>query len=198
MGRFLRSGGVSGILVAALEEYAEARIFMHFRETQALLPFRSLKWVRVEEFLGGLMDCTGELNRYAGVLLTSASGLAVLKTEYVKTGALSCQNDFLLKVKLGYEFRRVLCRFAVLRATEGDEEAVRSCVEFVGAVHEKMLLMDLRNSPLRRKYDAIKYTQKRLEALSYELAFARRMHDLKLPSMMMEPEPEIAAEQEES
>lgn len=91
-----------------------------------------------------------------------------------------------------------MCRFAVLRATEGDGEAVRSCAEFVGAVHEKMLLMDLRISPLRRKYDAIEYTQKRLEALSYELAFAKRMHNLKLPSMMMEPEPEIAAEQEES
>lgn len=54
---------LSGILVGALEEYAEARIFLHFLEARKLLPFRSLKELRVEEFLGGLMDCTGELNR---------------------------------------------------------------------------------------------------------------------------------------
>ncbi|KAL8426244.1 hypothetical protein Efla_004205 [Eimeria flavescens] len=137
----------TGMLVSSLEEYAEARIFMHFLETKKLLPFDSLGKLRVEEFLGGLMDCTGELNR-----------------------------------------------LAVIRATEADEQTVNACARFVGVVHEKMLLMDLRNSPLRRKYDALKYTQKRLEALVYELALAKRMHNVKLPSMMMEPEPEVDAE----
>lgn len=85
-------------------------------------------------------------------------------------------------------------RFAVLRATSGDEEAVHACAQFVGAVHEQMLIMDLRNSPLRRKYDSLKYTQKRLEALVYELALCKRMHDIKLASATMEPEPETAAE----
>ncbi|KAL8272757.1 hypothetical protein Esti_003307 [Eimeria stiedai] len=138
---------LTGLLLSGLEEYAEARIFLHFLETKKLLPFQSLKGLRVDEFLGGLVDCTGELNR-----------------------------------------------FAVLRATEGDERAVHDAASFTSAVHEKMLLMDLRNSPLRRKYDALKYTQKRLEALVYELSVARRMHNIKLPSMMMEPEPESASE----
>ncbi|KAL8443766.1 hypothetical protein Emed_006576 [Eimeria media] len=138
---------LTGLLVSGLEEYAEARIFLHFLETRKLLPFQSLKGLRAEEFLGGLVDCTGELNRYA-----------------------------------------------VLRATEGDERAVHDSANFTSAVHEKMLLMDLRNSPLRRKYDALKYTQKRLEALVYELSLAKRMHNIKLPSMMMEPEPESTSE----
>lgn len=88
------------------------------------------------------------------------------------------------------------CRFAVLRATEGDKAAVVDCAQFAGIVHEKMLLMDLRNSPLRRKYDALKYTQKRLEALVYELAMCDRMNQVKLPSMIMEPEPEITADEQ--
>ncbi|OEH74025.1 translin family protein [Cyclospora cayetanensis] len=137
------------MLVAALEEYAEARIFLHFLKTRKLLPFKSLNGLRVEEFLGGLMDCTGELNR-----------------------------------------------FAVLRATEHDATAVHDCCQFVGTVHEQMILLDLRNSPLRRKYDSLKYTQKRLEALVYELAVAARMQNIKLPSMLMEPEPETNANQE--
>ncbi|KAL8438290.1 hypothetical protein ACSSS7_000267 [Eimeria intestinalis] len=138
---------LTGLLVSGLEEYAEARIFLHFLENRKLLSFQSLKGLRVDEFLGGLVDCTGELNR-----------------------------------------------FAVLRATEGDERAVHDSASFTNAVHEKMLLMDLRNSPLRRKYDALKYTQKRLEALVYELSLAKRMHNMKLPSMMMEPEPETTTE----
>ncbi|XP_026193349.1 translin-associated protein X [Cyclospora cayetanensis] len=140
---------LTGMLVAALEEYAEARIFLHFLKTRKLLPFKSLNGLRVEEFLGGLMDCTGELNR-----------------------------------------------FAVLRATEHDATAVHDCCQFVGTVHEQMILLDLRNSPLRRKYDSLKYTQKRLEALVYELAVAARMQNIKLPSMLMEPEPETNANQE--
>lgn len=54
-----------GILVSGLEEYAEACIFLHFLETGKLVSFKQLSELRVEEFLGGLMDCMGELNRYA-------------------------------------------------------------------------------------------------------------------------------------
>ncbi|KAL8444284.1 hypothetical protein Emag_005545 [Eimeria magna] len=150
---------LTGMLVSGLEEYAEARIFLHFLETRKLLPFQSLQGLRIDEYLGGLVDCTGEL------------------------------NSFYLSWRLMVEFR-----FAVLRATEGDERAVHDSASFTNVVHEKMLLMDLRNSPLRRKYDALKYTQKRLEALVYELSLAKRMHNVKLPSMMMEPEPESTSE----
>ncbi|CDJ41304.1 translin, putative [Eimeria tenella] len=147
-------GGVlvpAGMLTGAVEEYAEARIFLHFLLHKSLLTrkeIKEIKEIRVEEYLGGLMDCTGELNR-----------------------------------------------FAVLRATEGHRAAVQECAAFVAAVHEQMLLLDLRNLPLRRKYDALKYSQKRLEALVYELALASRIAGLKLASMLVEPEPETHAEQ---
>ncbi|PHJ23200.1 translin family protein [Cystoisospora suis] len=132
-----------GIYVGALEEWAEASIFFSFIATRRLPRFQDLKSIlRVEEYLGGLMDFTGELNR-----------------------------------------------FAVLRATEHDVTTVSLCQEFVNRIHEKMLCLDLRNSPLRRKYDSLKYTEKKLESLSYELSMSRKLQGLLLPTMQLEPEP---------
>ncbi|CBZ54194.1 putative translin [Neospora caninum Liverpool] len=139
-----------GIFVGALEEMAEAEIFYSFISERRLPQFASLHPLRVEEYLGGLMDFTGELNR-----------------------------------------------FAVLRATEQDLDTVSVCRDFVNKIHEKMLLLDLRNSPLRRKYDTLKYTEKKLESLCYELQMGQRLKGVILPSMALEPEPMPKADAEE-
>lgn len=53
-----------GIYVGALEEWAEASIFFSFIARRRLPRYEDLKSIlRVEEYLGGLMDFTGELNR---------------------------------------------------------------------------------------------------------------------------------------
>ncbi|KEP67609.1 UNVERIFIED_CONTAM: translin family protein [Hammondia hammondi] len=139
-----------GIFVGALEEMAEAEIFFSFISERRLPRFASLHPLRVEEYLGGLMDFTGELNR-----------------------------------------------FAVLRAAEQDLETVSLCRDFVNKIHEKMLLLDLRNSPLRRKYDTLKYTEKKLESLCYELQMGIRLKGFLPPSMTLEPEPMAKPDAEE-
>lgn len=78
-----------------------------------------------DEYLGGLMDAIGELNRYA-----------------------------------------------VLRATARDMVAVHHARDTVDVVHHQLMLFDWRNGNLRRKYDALKYTLKKLEQIIYELTLA--------------------------
>lgn len=80
-------------------------------------------------------------------------------------------------------------RFAVLRATEHDVTSVGLCQALVNKIHEKMLCLDLRNSPLRRKYDTLKYTEKKIEALTYELSMSRKLQGIVLPTTQLEPEP---------
>lgn len=114
-----------GSFSAAMEEYAEAAIFRHYLQTGRLLASTALPLCNRDEYLGGLLDFTGELNR-----------------------------------------------FAVLRATARDVPAVTRCRELVDAIFGAMLRFDLRNGNLRKKYDALKYTLKKLESLLYELQLA--------------------------
>lgn len=51
----------------ALEEYAEAMLFLHFAKTKKILPYSKLK-VGAENYLGGMADLTGELGRLAVIL----------------------------------------------------------------------------------------------------------------------------------
>ncbi|MBR9700505.1 hypothetical protein GOV11_01425 [Candidatus Woesearchaeota archaeon] len=54
-----------GALSNALEEYVEAKAFMHFLKEGSLISMNDLPPVSVEEFLGGVSDLTGEMMRYA-------------------------------------------------------------------------------------------------------------------------------------
>lgn len=115
----LRGGSYSN----AIEEYAEAICFlMYLREGR--LPTRAeVGLADNEEWLGGILDFTGELNR-----------------------------------------------FAVARATKRDKKAVSEATDLVNNIFYHMLRLDLRNGGLRRKYDALKYTVKKLEQILYELS----------------------------
>ena len=60
-------------------------------------------------------------------------------------------------------FTEELSRYAVQKATARDLAAVQGCRDVVDAILGQFLQFDLRNSALRRKYDGLKYTLKKLE-----------------------------------
>jgi predicted translin family RNA/ssDNA-binding protein len=119
----LRTGGFS----AGMEEYAEARAFLHFLKTGTLLPYKDIKGIEPEEYLGGLSDLTGELMRYA-----------------------------------------------VIRATKRDREAVQKVRDLVDAIFGEFVQFDFRNSDLRKKYDSIKYNLQKIENVLYDLTLNPR------------------------
>ncbi|WIA29404.1 hypothetical protein OEZ86_011908 [Tetradesmus obliquus] len=115
-----------GSYAAVMEEYAEAAIFKVFLTEGRMLKASELReLVQVEEYLGGVLDFTGELNRHA-----------------------------------------VAC------ATRRDVAAVSRCREIVDALMGQFLQFDLRNGALRKKFDSLKYTLKKLESMLYELSLA--------------------------
>ena len=120
----LRPGSFSN----ACEEYTEAMIFsIYLSEGRVAAPkdIEILPGVGVttEEYLGGLLDFTGELNRVA-----------------------------------------------VAKATIRDVDAVKQARDVVEALQGQFLRLDLRNGAIRKKYDALKYTMKKLENTLYELS----------------------------
>lgn len=134
-----------GSFAAAVEEYVEARAFAVFLKEGRLIRTDELTLAEPEEFLGGVLDFTGELNRYA-----------------------------------------------IARATQRDREAVARCRDLVDALMGRFLQFDLRNGALRKKYDALKYTLKKMESTLYELSLTEAM-GFKMTSDAAMVEPEAAA-----
>jgi len=54
-----------GSFSSAMEEFAEAKLFEAWISQRAIVPFHSLDFVNEIEYLGGLIDFTGEVGRYA-------------------------------------------------------------------------------------------------------------------------------------
>ena len=117
----LRGGSYSG----GLEEYAETVVLAHFVKHGTLVPSTHPDLARCDrdEYLGGILDFTGELNRYC-----------------------------------------------VAKATVRDVEAVKKCREIVDALMGIFLKFDFRNGALRKKYDGLKYTLKKMENTLYEMS----------------------------
>jgi predicted translin family RNA/ssDNA-binding protein len=63
-----------------------------------------------------------------------------------------------------------LNRYVVGRAIRRDVKSVKICRDMVDAVNGAFMQFEFRNGPLRRRYDAIKYTLKKLETTLYELS----------------------------
>eukprot|EP00500_Bicosoecida_sp_ms1_P001496 CAMPEP_0203815932 /NCGR_PEP_ID=MMETSP0115-20131106/13525_1 /ASSEMBLY_ACC=CAM_ASM_000227 /TAXON_ID=33651 /ORGANISM="Bicosoecid sp, Strain ms1" /LENGTH=266 /DNA_ID=CAMNT_0050724831 /DNA_START=88 /DNA_END=886 /DNA_ORIENTATION=+ len=124
---FLRGGALS----SALEEYAEARVFETFLTTGSIPTLADLEICDRDEYVGGVLDFTGELNRYA-----------------------------------------------VLRATDRDVEAVRHCRELTDQLMAAFMKFEFRNGNLRKKYDSLKYTLKKMETLIYEMSLSAAMGGL--------------------
>lgn len=56
-----------------------------------------------------------------------------------------------------------LNRYAVLRATARDIDGVLRCRDVCDQLFGQLMLFEWRNGNLRRKFDAVKYTVKKLE-----------------------------------
>ena len=131
----LRGGSFS----ASLEEYAEALIFKHF--LTAYVPGER-----------------GDAPVRASPLPLRAempSDVALNEAEYVG-GVLDCMGE--------------LVRWAVKRATQRDAGDVKLARQVCDAVNGELMQFDFRNGPLRKKYDGLKYNERKLETLLYELA----------------------------
>jgi len=136
-----------GSYAAAMEEYAEAAIFRHYLQAGCLLPSRELPLCQRDEYLGGLLDFTGELNRYA-----------------------------------------------VLRATARDVSSVARCRDLVDAIFGAFLRFDLRNGALRKKFDSLKYTLKKMESLMYEMQLAAPVQSTRMDAEQAPADAAVAAD----
>lgn len=65
-----------------------------------------------------------------------------------------------------------LVRKAMNSALEGKEETAADIREFVTELYNELMLFDFRNTPLRRKFDSIKYGLEKLEDLSVRMKYS--------------------------
>jgi len=63
----------------------------------------------------------------------------------------------------------------VQQATGRNREEVQRCKDLVDGIFGRFLQFDLRNGSIRKKYDSLKYTLKKLEQLLYELSLSETM-----------------------
>lgn len=105
----------------AVQEYVEAMLFLEYVKSGKLLLPKDIK-VRLNEYLLGLCDFTGELMRYA-------------------------TNMFINK------------KF----------EDVVKAKETLDEIYDELGLFDFRNGDIRRKYDSIKYSVKKVDELVIEI-----------------------------
>lgn len=114
-----------GAFENALEEYGEAEIFRAWRAEGKLLSRADIGLVNSAEYVGALVDFTGEMGRYA-----------------------------------------------VLRATNRDHDAVRACLETDSFINGELVRASL-PSKLGKKMEALRTNQRKLETIMYELALVK-------------------------
>eukprot|EP01024_Parvocaulis_polyphysoides_P005307 TRINITY_DN11328_c0_g1_i1.p2 TRINITY_DN11328_c0_g1~~TRINITY_DN11328_c0_g1_i1.p2 ORF type:complete len:250 (+),score=36.71 TRINITY_DN11328_c0_g1_i1:125-874(+) len=112
-----------GSFANSLEEFAEAWVFRTFLKENRLASSKEVPLIERDEYLGGVLDFTGEL-----------------------------------------------MRFAVLQATSREKTKVQQSRDLVEVIMDQFLQFDLRNGNIRKKYDVLKYTLKKLENTLYELS----------------------------
>jgi len=66
-----------------------------------------------------------------------------------------------------------LVRKAVNSAAKGDYKTALEIKQVVEEIHAEMMLFDWRNTPARKKFDAIKYGLEKLEDLSLKIKFKK-------------------------
>jgi len=82
-----------------------------------------------------------------------------------------CNDDEYIGAALG--FAQDLSRYVVGRACDADEASIAICRTLVIQLNAKMLEFDLRNGPVRRKYDGLKYALKSIEDVTYEMSLLK-------------------------
>lgn len=79
-----------------------------------------------------------------------------------------CNDEEYLAAALS--FAQELARYSVGRACEDDHHSIAICRDLILQLNGKMLEMDFRNGPLRRRFDGLKYALKNIEDITYELS----------------------------
>eukprot|EP00656_Telonema_subtile_P027056 TRINITY_DN2904_c0_g1_i1.p1 TRINITY_DN2904_c0_g1~~TRINITY_DN2904_c0_g1_i1.p1 ORF type:complete len:406 (-),score=116.87 TRINITY_DN2904_c0_g1_i1:52-1269(-) len=130
------------------------------------------------EAVSGIVQLLGGSTKREGNLSQTIQSLAeacllqqfFLSGKLVNKAALAvpCSDDEYLCAALGVA--QHLARYCVGRAVEADVASIALCRTLVSQLMEQMLQFDLRNGPLRRKYDGLKYALKKLETITYELS----------------------------
>lgn len=67
-----------------------------------------------------------------------------------------------------------LVRKAINSVIKGDTKTALEIRDFVTAVYQELMLFDFRNSPVRRKFDSIKYGLEKLEDLALQIKMKKR------------------------
>jgi len=116
-----------------LEEWAEAKILHSFLMHNRIPRLGDLEVLTYEEYLGGLLDFTGELNRYAVLQATARHETDVKRCQDLCTRV---QEEMMQVLRL---INYMVCLYVSLTTWRQ---------------------FDLRNSNIRRKYDTLKYTVK--------------------------------------
>lgn len=113
----------TGAFNDALEEYAEAKCYLHYLNTGNVPPPKKVG-VDNNTYLAALSDLTGEL-----------------------------------------------VRKAINSSVKGDNQTALDIKDVVESIYAELMLFDWRNSPIRRKFDAIKYNLEKLEDLALKIKF---------------------------
>jgi len=113
----------TGAYSDALEEYAEAALYIHYLKTKKIATPTQIG-AHMDVYLPALSDLTGEL-----------------------------------------------VRKAINSSVAGDHETAFEIKDVVDAIYAELMLFDWRNSPVRRKFDAIKYNLEKLEDLALKIRF---------------------------
>lgn len=61
------------------------------------------------------------------------------------------------------DFTGELNRYAILRATNREVSEIKKCRDLVDQLMSQLMQFEFRNGQLRKKYDGIKYTLKKME-----------------------------------
>ena len=77
------------------------------------------------------------------------------------------RDEYLVAVM---DFAGDLGAYSLGRATKRDIRSILACRNIVDELNTHLMTFDFRNGPLRRNYDKIKYTLKRIEDMLYELS----------------------------
>eukprot|EP00937_MAST-01D_sp_MAST-1D-sp2_P007885 g7885.t1 len=186
-------GGLSG----AVERALALMMFDHFLRTGRLLRHAPIaRGTRAAAGAGASMDAAlAEAEAEAASEAASEAEEAAAAEAFAQAAAvrevsvggvaLATRDEYLAAMMA--LLRQLGDAYCVQRATVKDVRSIVVCRELVDAVHAELMLFDFRNGPLRRKYDGIKYTQRRIETMLYELSLTELGRDADTRALLDRP-----------
>ena len=159
---------ISKQIIYAVHKSDMKKAFGHSKKTLVILNDlkKIIKKSPVLEFSGAFKSAVEE---YAE---------AMIYYNFVKSGKMISYKSLKIDSEIYLmglaDFTGELVRKAVFLAGKGEVKKVIKIKELVDEIYGEMLGFDLRNSDLRRKFDAVKYNLKKLENLVLDLQIKKR------------------------